>query len=39
MNGRFRQLAPDEYLYQFGFFGHDFQPKLQRLLAVRLRIK
>jgi len=26
MNGKFRQTAKDEYLYQFGFFGHDFKP-------------
>jgi len=38
MNGRFRRLGEDEYLYQFGFFGRDFDPKLQRLLAIRLRI-
>lgn len=38
MNGRFLQVAPDEYLYVFGFFGHDFTPKLQRLLAARLKI-
>jgi hypothetical protein len=38
MNGRFHKVAEGEYLYQFGFFGHDFDPKLQRLLAIRLRV-
>jgi hypothetical protein len=37
MNGKFLQLSENEYLYVFGFFGHDFEPKLQRILAVRLR--
>ena len=37
MNGRFWKLSENEYLYQFGFFGHDYKPKLQRLLAVRLK--
>jgi len=38
MNGRFHRIADDEYLYQFGFFGHDFTPKLQRLLGITLKI-
>ncbi|MDD5598832.1 MAG: sialidase family protein [Victivallaceae bacterium] len=39
MNGRFLKLSDDEYLYVFGFFGHLYAPKLQRLLAVRIKIK
>jgi hypothetical protein len=37
MNGRFWKLSENEYLYQFGFFGYDYKPKLQRLLGVRLK--
>lgn len=39
MNGKFMKLGENEYLYIFGFFGHDYEPKLQRILAVRLRVE
>jgi hypothetical protein len=39
MNGRFRKISDHEYLYYFGFFGHDFKPKLQRLLGLKLKIR
>jgi hypothetical protein len=39
MNGTFIQTGADTYDYLFGFFGHDYEPKLQRMLKVRLKIK
>ncbi len=38
MNGLFRQLTGDQYEYIFGFFGHAYQPKLQRMLRLKLRV-
>lgn len=37
-NGIFRKLADNEYEYIFGFFGHAYEPKLQRVLSVKLVI-
>jgi len=39
MNGFFRKIAENKYEYIFGFFGHDYQPKLQRMLRLTLRIE
>lgn len=39
MNGFFRQIDSSRWDYLFGFFGHDFVPKLQRMLQLRLRIE
>ena len=36
MNGFFRTISENRYEYIFGFFGHDFKPKLQRMLKVVL---
>jgi len=38
MNGFFRRLAKDQYEYIFGFFGHGYEPKLQRMLHLKLRV-
>lgn len=38
MNGKFHQVSETEYIYVFGFFGHDFEPKFQRLLGARIKI-
>ncbi len=38
MNGFFRRISETEYDYIFGFFGHAYEPKLQRLLRLRLNI-
>jgi len=39
MNGFFRKLSEDQYEYIFGFFGHAYQPKLQRMLKVNFTIE
>lgn len=36
MNGTFRRLSDNEYDYLFGFFGHGYSPKLQRMLKVKV---
>lgn len=38
MNGFFRQIDRNRYEYVFGFFGHNYKPKLQRMLKLELRI-
>jgi hypothetical protein len=38
MNGFFRRLSATRYEYIFGFFGHSYRPKLQRMLRLRLSI-
>ena len=38
MNGTFIEVNEDTWDYFFGFFGHDYDPKLQRMLKVRLKI-
>lgn len=38
MNGFFRQISANQYEYIFGFFGHDYEPKLQRMLKIKLGI-
>lgn len=39
MNGFFRRISDTQYEYIFGFFGHAYEPKLQRMLRLRLRIE
>ena len=39
MNGFFKQISEREYEYYFGFFGHSYEPKLQRMLKMTLRIE
>jgi hypothetical protein len=39
MNGWFRKVAENKYEYIFGFFGHDYEPKLQRMLRLTLKIE
>ena len=38
MNGRFIQTDERDFEYLFGFFGHGYEPKLQRMLRLKLRI-
>ena len=38
MNGQFRWVSEDRLEYLFGFFGHGYEPKLQRMLRLKLRI-
>jgi len=38
MNGFFRRMSESEYEYIFGFFGHAYEPKLQRVLRLKLRV-
>lgn len=39
MNGFFKQISESEYEYYFGFFGHSYQPKFQRMLTLKIRIE
>jgi hypothetical protein len=39
MNGFFRRISDNRYEYIFGFFGHAYKPKLQRILKLTLRIE
>jgi hypothetical protein len=39
MNGFFRDLTPGRYEYIFGFFGHNYEPKLQRMLKLKFHIE
>ena len=39
MNGFFRQISENRFEYIFGFFGHSYNPKLQRMLKIKLRIE
>jgi len=39
MNGFFRKVAENRYEYIFGFFGHAYEPKLQRILRLTLKIE
>jgi len=39
MNGFFRKIAENKFEYIFGFFGHAYEPKLQRMLRLTLRIE
>ncbi len=39
MNGFFRRISENRYEYIFGFFGHAYTPKLQRMLKLTLRIE
>ena len=39
MNGFFRRLSGDAYEYISGFFGHAYEPKLQRMLRLKLRME
>ncbi|MHB0935147.1 MAG: sialidase family protein [Armatimonadota bacterium] len=39
MNGFFRKIAEDRYEYIFGFFGHAYEPKLQRMLRLTLKVE
>lgn len=38
MNGFFVPVSDTEFDYIFGFFGHNYEPKLQRMLRLRLRV-
>ena len=38
MNGLFRRISENRYEYIFGFFGAAYEPKLQRVLKLTLRI-
>jgi hypothetical protein len=39
MNGFFRRTCDNRYEYVFGFFGHAYEPKLQRMLRLELRVE
>lgn len=39
MNGIFRKLSDTEFEYIFGFFGYAYDPKLQRMLKLKLTIQ
>jgi hypothetical protein len=39
MNGSFRRISENRYEYIFGFFGHKYEPKLQRMLRIKLKIE
>lgn len=38
MNGFFRRISETQYEYIIGFFGHAYEPKLQRMLRLKVRI-
>jgi len=38
MNGRFVQTGEGAFEYIFGFFGHGYEPKLQRVLRLKFRV-
>ena len=38
-DGFFRQTGPQRWDYIFGFFGHDFSPKLQRMVKLGISVR